>query len=68
LLVLGSLVAFFFSHRRIWVTLEERGGGTRIRLCGSAHRNQPAFELFFDDFKKRFRGEFASRNEGGKSR
>jgi cytochrome c biogenesis protein len=60
LLVVGSLVAFFLSHRRIWVTLEELGGRTRVRLCGSAHRNQPAFELFFEDFKKKLKAELSS--------
>jgi cytochrome c biogenesis protein len=64
LLVVGSLVAFFLSHRRIWVTLEEQDGRTRLRLCGSAHRNQPAFEIFFEDFKKKLKAEFTSRAKG----
>jgi cytochrome c biogenesis protein len=28
-----------------------------VRLCGSAHRNQPAFELFFDELKKDLKNE-----------
>ncbi len=59
LLVIGSLVAFFLSHRRLWVSLEETGSQTRVRLFGSAHRNQPAFELFFDKFKKDLKNELA---------
>ncbi len=47
MLVLGSMVAFFLSHRRIWVTLQPVGGKTGIKLGGSAHRNQPAFEIYF---------------------
>jgi cytochrome c biogenesis protein len=60
LLVVGSLVAFFLSHRRIWITAQPMGGRTGIKLGGSAHRNQPAFELFFDDFKKKLKDDLAS--------
>ncbi|SDD89699.1 cytochrome c biogenesis protein [Desulfuromonas thiophila] len=59
LLVLGSLVAFFLSHRRLWVVLSEKQGKVRVRLVGSAHRNQPAFELYFDRLKEAFRKELA---------
>lgn len=57
LMVLGSMVAFFMSHRRIWVTIQPVGGKTGIKLGGSAHRNQPGFELFFDDFKGKLQAE-----------
>lgn len=60
LLVGGSLIAFFLSHRRIWVTLQPVGNKTGIKFGGTAHRNQPAFELFFDGFKKKFKNELAS--------
>ncbi|AMV73898.1 cytochrome c biogenesis protein ResB [Desulfuromonas carbonis] len=58
MLVLGSMTAFFLSHRRIWVTLLPLAGGkVGVKIGGSAHRNQPAFEIFFDDLKKQFRDE-----------
>jgi len=57
LLVVGSMVAFFLSHRRIWVTIRSLDGKSGIMIGGSAHRNQPAFEGFFDDFKKKLREE-----------
>ena len=57
LLVVGSLVAFFLSHRRIWVTIQPVGNKTGIKLGGTAHRNQPAFTLFFDEFKKKLKDE-----------
>ncbi len=60
LLVVGSMVAFFLSHRRIWVTLQPVGGKTGIKIGGSAHRNQPAFEIFFDEFKKNLKSEISS--------
>jgi len=52
LLVLGSCGAFFLSHRRIWVTIETLEQGIGIKIGGNAHRNQPAFALFFDELKK----------------
>ena len=66
LMVLGSMIAFFLSHRRIWITILPVGGKTGIKLGGSAHRNQPAFELFFDDFKKNLKTELAVKEKGGK--
>ena len=60
LMVIGSMVAFFMSHRRIWVTLQPVGKKTGIKLGGTAHRNQPAFEIFFDELKKKLKTEIAS--------
>ena len=54
LLVLGCLVAFFISHRRLWVVISEQKGKVGVRLVGTAHRNQPAFELFFDELRTKF--------------
>jgi cytochrome c biogenesis protein len=55
LLVVGCMSAFFLSHRRVWITLQEVGGKTRIKVGGSAHRNQPGFEIFFDTFKAKLK-------------
>ena len=52
LLVVGSCGAFFLSHRRIWVTIQPLEKGIGVKLGGNAHRNQPAFALFFDELKK----------------
>ena len=65
LLVVGSVVAFFFSHRRIWVTIEPLEQGTGVTFGGAAHRNQPAFALFFDQLKKDLNDGLVS--EGGES-
>jgi len=59
LMVVGSLVAFFLSHRRIWITIRPVGDKTGVQFGGSAHRNQPAFEIFFDDFKAGMKKEMA---------
>ena len=71
LLIVGSIAAFVLSHRRLWVTLEGQGGRTRVRLCGSAHRNQPAFESFLGEFSKRLEAALVTQPKGikrGKSR
>ncbi|PLX80152.1 MAG: cytochrome c biogenesis protein ResB [Desulfuromonas sp.] len=52
LMVVGSLTAFFWSHRRIWATIEPIDKGVGVKIGGSAHRNQPAFTLYFDELKK----------------
>ncbi len=53
LMVFGSLTAFFFSHKRIWVCLEEDGNKTKIQVAGNAHRNQPGFALAFDELQQK---------------
>jgi cytochrome c biogenesis protein len=54
MMVLGSCGAFFLSHRRIWVSIQPLEKGIGVKLGGNAHRNQPAFTLYFDELKKDF--------------
>ena len=60
LMVLGTMAAFFLSHRRIWVTVSSLKGKTAVVVGGSAHRNQPAFELYFDQFREELKQELES--------
>ncbi len=53
LIVFGSLTAFFFSHKRIWVCIEEDGKQTKVKIAGNAHRNQPGFSLAFEDLQQK---------------
>jgi len=59
MLVLGSMVAFFLSHRRLWVTLRPVGDKVGVMVGGNAHRNQPAFALWFDEFKAKMKDELS---------
>ncbi len=59
LMIVGSMVAFFLSHRRIWVTVQTVDGKVGVKVGGSAHRNQPGFELFFDELKKKIATELS---------
>jgi len=60
LMIIGSMVAFFLSHRRIWITIQPVGKKVGVKIGGAAHRNQPGFELFFDELKKNLKSELAS--------
>jgi len=60
LMVVGTLIAFFMSHRRIWVRIQPLAGKTGVKVGGTAHRNQPGFELFFDEFKDKLKNELDS--------
>jgi cytochrome c biogenesis protein len=58
LLVVGSIVAFFLSHRRVWVSIKPlEDGRSGIMMGGNAHRNQAAFEMAFDDMKENLKKE-----------
>lgn len=48
LMVLGLWFAFFSSHRRIWVRLQEEGGVTAVALAGNANKNRESFSEAFE--------------------
>ncbi len=43
-LALGLFMAFFMSHRRLWVRGIPEKGGTRLMVAGSASKNKPTLE------------------------
>ena len=45
LMIFGICMAFFMSHKRIWI----RVGIGRVVIGATASKNQPAFQLFFDE-------------------
>jgi len=61
LMVAGSCGAFFLSHRRLWVTIQPLPKGVGVKFGGSAHRNQPAFTLYFDTLKKELNDALANK-------
>ncbi|GLI37391.1 cytochrome c biogenesis protein ResB [Geobacter hydrogenophilus] len=44
LMVAGCCMAFFMSHRRVWIRVRKG----EVTLGGSANKNQPGFQLAFD--------------------
>ena len=49
LMLFGLYVAFFMSHRRIWLLLKPQNGSTEIIMSGSANKNRAGFERVFED-------------------
>ncbi|MBW2092703.1 MAG: cytochrome c biogenesis protein ResB [Deltaproteobacteria bacterium] len=48
LLMVGSLMTFFFSHQKLYLGLIPEGKQSRIIIGGSAHRNQGSFKIKFE--------------------
>ncbi len=48
LLCVGPLIAFFGSHKKLWVRIQDRKGQAVITIAGSANRNRIAFEREFN--------------------
>ena len=49
LMLFGLYVAFFMSHRRIWLVLKPDGDQTAVLLTGSANKNRAGFEKTFEN-------------------
>lgn len=47
MMILGLFVAFFLSHKRIWILLTKEGNKTSVRVSGSANKNKVGFEQIF---------------------
>ncbi|HID02787.1 MAG TPA: hypothetical protein EYP18_06215, partial [Desulfobacterales bacterium] len=48
LMILGLIVAFFMSHRRIWLLITKENDETTVLISGSANKNKTGFETTFD--------------------
>ena len=48
LMLLGLVVAFFLSHKRLWVYIYEEGERTGILVAGSSNKNKVGFENKFN--------------------
>ncbi len=53
LMVVGLVLSFFISHRRIWLLLQGEGEGTSVFFAGGSNKNRSEFEKQFSVlFKK----------------
>lgn len=43
-MTIGLFIAFFMSHRRLWVRIVDDKGSTKIHVAGASNKNRPAFE------------------------
>jgi cytochrome c biogenesis protein len=46
-MLVGLLIAFFLSHKKIWALIYEEDGKTMVLFAGSAHKNKVGFERNF---------------------
>ncbi len=56
LMLFGLYVAFFMSHRRIWLLLRPNGDKTEVLLTGSANKNRAGFERTFENLGELLKG------------
>jgi cytochrome c biogenesis protein len=52
LMLMGLIVVFFLSHRRLWVLVHEEGGVTNILVSGTSNKNRVGFETTFNNIVK----------------
>ena len=57
LMILGLMVVFFLSHRRVWVWVSSEGKGTTIVISGNANKNKPSFEKDLEKIEMAFRND-----------
>jgi len=51
----GFFMTFLLSHRRVWVRLTEKAGGTWVEIAGSSHRDRAGFEKELEKIDQEFR-------------
>ncbi|HDS15671.1 MAG TPA: cytochrome c biogenesis protein ResB [Proteobacteria bacterium] len=59
MMILGLYVAFFMSHKRLWLRLAanpEKPGRLCLVLVGDSNKNQPSFELEFQALVEKIKG------------
>jgi cytochrome c biogenesis protein len=50
MMLLGLTIAFFLSHKRLWVYIYEEEDKTKILVAGSSNKNKVGFENMFNRF------------------
>jgi cytochrome c biogenesis protein len=56
LMMAGFYLAFFMTHRRVWVRLTEKKGGTLVEIAGSSHRDRLEFEKELEKIEQALQG------------
>lgn len=57
-LVFSLLVAFFFSHERVWIYIKPVQNELHIHFAGNTSRNRPSFELRYNKLMELFQEAF----------
>jgi len=48
-MLVGLMIAFFMSHRKIWLFIRKEDQEVTVLLAGSANKNKLGFEKVFTD-------------------
>jgi cytochrome c biogenesis protein len=54
LMLIGLLIAFFMSHRKVWALIREEDGKVSVLFAGSANKNKLGFEKTFSELVEGF--------------
>ncbi len=55
LMIIGTLMAFFLSHKRFWIRLDdEKNGKIKVTFAAIAHKNKENFEVDFEKMREKF--------------
>ncbi|NOX26138.1 MAG: cytochrome c biogenesis protein ResB [Deltaproteobacteria bacterium] len=54
MMILGLIIIFFMSHRRIWALVSENEGESSILLCGTSNKDKVGFEKVMTSLYKGF--------------
>lgn len=60
MMLIGFIVTFFFSHRKMFIGIISKGKNTEVILAGSSHRNQGSYKVKFDRMAERVADRAAS--------
>ena len=47
IMLLGLYVAFFLSHKKVWIYVSREGDGSRLQVSGTSNKNKIGFENDF---------------------
>ena len=47
LMLIGLYIAFFLSHKKVWIYISADGDRSRIQISGNSNKNQIGFENDF---------------------
>jgi len=59
LMIAGIYAAFFMSHRRIWVRIQDNS----VTIGGNASKNQGSFQQFFDGLAEKLKAHLATEEQ-----
>lgn len=66
LMTLGLIVAFFWSHRRLYIEVCPHSEGARVTLAASANRNKPGLDRYFETVCSQFEELSPKKGKGSK--